>query len=172
MIALLAGGGLNLLAVNPGLMIWTLITFLIVLTILWFFAWKPIATALDSRSDKIESDLQKSQELREEAEQLLADYKAKLDSAKEEAAQLIEQARKTAEEQKDKILKETREQAEVEKQRSLKDIEQAKLSAINDLEDHVVDTTITVLSRIMGSHVDASSHKAVIQDEIKAIQKS
>ena len=103
--ALLAGSGLNLLAVNPGLMIWTLITFLIVLTILWFFAWKPIATALDSRSDKIESDLQKSQELREEAEQLLADYKAKLDSAKEEAAQLIEQARKTAEEQKTRSLK-------------------------------------------------------------------
>lgn len=167
----LAGGGLNLLAVNPGLMIWTLVTFLTVLTILWRFAWKPIATALDSRSDKIESDLEKSQKLREEAEQLLAEYKDKLDSAKSEASQLIDQARKAAEEQREKILKETRAEAEAEKQRSLREIEQAKLTAINDLEDHVVDTTITVLSRVMGNHVDASAHKAMIQDEVKTIQK-
>ena len=161
----------NLLAVNPGLLIWTVITFSVVLTVLWLFAWKPIIAALDSRNEKVEGDLQKSKELREEAEKLLMDYEKKLDSIKSEANQLIDEGRKDAEVLKEKILKEAREEAERINVRTEQDIHQAKLRALDEIENSVVDMTVSALSKILTQEVKAETHKAVILREITEIRQ-
>ena len=66
-----AEGGISLLEVNPGLAIWTTVTFLLVLFILQKFAWKPITSALDERANKIHEDLDRAERIRTDAESKL-----------------------------------------------------------------------------------------------------
>ena len=77
-------GGISLLEVNPGLVIWTFIVFGIVLFLLRRFAWDPISQALDRRAEKIHGDIERAQKLKEEAESKLSQYLGKLGSLEEE----------------------------------------------------------------------------------------
>ena len=61
---LLTGTSIDLLKVSPGLVFWTAVTFIVVLVVLWLFAWKPIINGLDARNEKIQEDLDSSRKLR------------------------------------------------------------------------------------------------------------
>jgi len=165
----LAGNSINLLSVNPGLVIWTAVTFLIVLIVLWKFAWKPITTALDERNQKVVDDLDESKKLRENAEKLLNDYEAKLESAKQEAMQLLEESRKDSESNKARILKEASDEAEKIKERTAHDIEQAKVKAIAEIEGKVLDLTVKVLSKVMKTQLTGNEHKDMISRELNSL---
>jgi F-type H+-transporting ATPase subunit b len=86
-IAVLAAGGENggLLDVNPGLMIWTVITFILLLLILKKVAWKPILTALDKREKDIKDSLEKAEIAKAEAQKILEENQANLSRAEEES---------------------------------------------------------------------------------------
>lgn len=169
---LLAAGSFNLLAVNPGLVIWTAITFLVVLLVLWRFAWKPIISALDARNERVENDLKESRELREKAENLLREYEQKMESARAEAMQLLDEGRKDAEVQKAKIITAAKEEAERLISRAHADIEQAKLKAISELEQSTVQITVQILSRILQRDVNNEEHKKIVLQELGAIRKN
>lgn len=76
------GGPLD---VNPGLILWTVVTFLILLFILSKFAWKPILSSLHERESQIKESLEKAETARLEAEKLIAANKANIFKAEEEA---------------------------------------------------------------------------------------
>ena len=162
--------GIALLDVNPGLAIWTAITFLFVLLILWKFAWRPILNALDARNAKVEDDLNKSKELREKAESLLAEYEAKLNSAKTEALQIIDEGKKDAEENNQRILKEATDEATRIKDRAQAEIEQAKLKALQEIEARVVDLTVNVVSQVMRKNISDAEHREMISKELASIK--
>lgn len=107
MIYLAAGG---LLDVNPGLLIWTLITFLIVVFILKKFAWGPIIHALDERAEKIHGDIEKADKIRKDAEGLLASYNEKLTAARDEAIAIVNEANADATRLKAKTLQDTQDE--------------------------------------------------------------
>ena len=87
-----SGGG-SLLDVNPGLIIWTILTFLILLVILKKVAWKPILTALDNREKEIEDSLNRAEQAKEEAQKILEENQATLSKAEEESKKIIDQSR-------------------------------------------------------------------------------
>lgn len=168
---LLAGGSLNLLEVNPGLVIWTAVTFLIVLAVLWLFAWKPIIKALDERNARVEDDLEKSRALREEAEGLIKEYQEKLDSAKQEAVNIVEESRKEGEVLKNKLLAEAQEELTSLKERSTREIDLAKEHAISELEGKVVATAISVISGILAKDINDQEHKDIVLRELAQIKQ-
>lgn len=169
---LLAGGSFNLLAVNPGLVIWTVVTFVIVLTILWLFAWKPIIKALDERNDRVKDDLEKSRQLREEAERLFKEYEDKLEAAKVEAHEIVEESRRDADAVRTRMLEEAQTESNRMKERAETDIEQAKKKALSEIESSVVDITVQVLSKVLKDEVSAEKHKEVIEKELSLIKKA
>ncbi|RME92246.1 MAG: ATP synthase F0 subunit B [Candidatus Hydrogenedentota bacterium] len=169
--SIILAGSLNLLEVNPGLAIWTLITFLLVLTILWLFAWKPIVKALDARSHRIADDLEKSRKLREEAEALLRDYESKLEKAKAEAVEIVEEGRKDAEVLRKRILDEAAEEGERIKKRVSGELEQAKLKALAEIEERVVDLAEELVSRVLKDKLTGVDHKKLILEEMASLQK-
>lgn len=162
--------GLDLLAVNPGLVIWTAITFIVVLLVLWLTAWKPIIKALDERNSRVEDDLEKSRALREEAEDLMKEYQTKLDSATQEAVQIIEKGRKDSEAMRAKILSETQEEAASLRSRVSKELELAKIQALSELEAKVVDTAISVISGILAKDINDEEHKQMVMRELEQIK--
>src|SRR4030043_1837074 len=87
------GGGGSLVDINPGLIFWTVITFLLLMLILKKIAWKPILAALDQRENAIKESLEKAEKAKDEAQRILYENQANLAKAEEESKKIIEQGR-------------------------------------------------------------------------------
>ena len=164
---LLASDSFNLLAINPGLVFWTVVTFLTVLGILWRFAWNPIVQAMDARNNKIESELKESQRLSEEAEELLKDYEAKIEKAEQESLEFAEKGKREAERSRERILREAEEKSKEMLSRAEKEIGQAKIAAVQEIQEGIVNTTIQIISKILKVDVGDEEHRSLIVDELK-----
>jgi len=164
---LAAEGGISLLDVNPGLMIWTLITFLLVFFVLKWKAWTPIADALDERSNKIHSDIDRAEKIKNEAETKLNEYLKQLEGLKEEGYQIITEAKKDAEAVKDEILESAKKEAAAIKQRGIRDAKLAVDQAIEDIHREVANLSILVAGQILGKTMSADDHKKIISETIE-----
>jgi F-type H+-transporting ATPase subunit b len=166
-----AAGGLNLLQVNPGLLFWTVITFLIVVFILKTFAWNPIIHALDARSEKIHGDIEKAENLRKEAEALLSSYKEKVSAAKEEATSMINDAKTESTNLKNKMIQEATAEIQARKDQSLRDIELSKMKALQDIQVNIVDLSVTIASKILEKQLKPEDHANFVRSEITNLNK-
>lgn len=132
-----------LVSPSPGLMIWTLITFGIVLLILQRVALPHIQKAIDSRRDMIEESIKYAETQRVEADKLLADYRQRLAEARTQSDEIVARARKagdqiesdaqvTAREEREQMLEQTRREIQLETEKSLQDLrrEVANLTVI------------------------------------------
>lgn len=167
MIYLAAGG---LLDANPGLLVWTIITFLVVVFILRAFAWNPILHALDERAEKIHGDIEKADKIRKEAEELLATYNAKITAARDEALAIVSEANSDAVKLKAKTVHETQHEIKAIKEQSLKDIELAKLKAVQELQAQVVDLSVMIASQILQKKVISEDHAEFVKEEIAKLK--
>ncbi|EKO76463.1 MULTISPECIES: F0F1 ATP synthase subunit B [Leptospira] len=168
---LVAAKGLSLLDVNPGLVVWTLVTFLVVVLVLKKFAWDVILKALDERAQTVRNDIEKASELRSEAEALLKDYEARLDSAKDEANSIVAEAKSDALKLKNKLLEETNQEVKAQKDQALKEIELAKGKALEQLQTQLVEMTITVAGKVLEKQLKAEDYKAFIETELNKLGK-
>jgi F-type H+-transporting ATPase subunit b len=167
---LLTGTSIDLLKVSPGLVFWTAVTFILVLIVLWLFAWKPIIRALDARNDKIQEDLDHSRKLREQAESLMADYKKHLDAAKDQALSIIEEGKRDAESIRHRIIEDAKKEAEDIHNRAIGEISQAKAKAIKELEKEVVDLSVAIISKILSRDVSKEDHRNIILKELDQLK--
>lgn len=168
----LASGGLNLLNVNPGLIIWTLVTFIIVVIILGKFAWKPIIDALDARADKIKNDLEKAEKLRKESEELIAGYNEKINQAKEEAVSIVNEAKSDATNLRNKMMTDTQAEMKSLKEQSLKDIDLSKQKAVQELQEQVVNLSVAIAGQIIEKQLKAEDHSDYIKSEIAKLEST
>src|SRR5919112_1822006 len=90
-------GGSFLVSPDIGLMIWTLLVFFISLLLLRKLAFPRIAEALDRRQRAIEESIDSAERIREEADQLIAEYRERLTEARHQADEIVARARKTCE---------------------------------------------------------------------------
>src|ERR687895_2835171 len=95
------GGGSFLVSPSLGLMIWTLLAFGITLYLLNKLAFPRIAEALDRRRVAIEESIESAQRAKQEADELLEEYRARLREAREQAEDIVSRARKAADNLKD-----------------------------------------------------------------------
>jgi len=167
---LLTGTSIDLLKVSPGLVFWTSVTFILVLVVLWLFAWKPIIQGLDARNDKIQEDLDNSRKLREQAESLMADYQKHLHAAKDQALHIIEEGKRDAEAIRHRILEDAKKEAEEIHNRAIGEISQAKAKAIKELEQEVVDLSVAIISKILSRDVSKEDHRNIILKELDQLK--
>jgi len=169
---LILSGGIDLLKVNPGLVFWTVVTFSLVLLVLWKFAWSPIIKGIDDRNSKIEDDLAESEKLRTDAEKLLKETTEKLESSKQESLDIINEGKKDADVLKNKIIEEARAESKLVKDRATGEIEQAKKKALEELDHKMADLTVAVLAKVLKTDITKEEHKKIIAEEIQTIRKS
>lgn len=167
---LLTGTSIDLLKVSPGLVFWTAVTFILVLVVLWLFAWKPIIKGLDARNEKIQDDLDASKKLREQAEAMMSDYRKNLDASKDQALQIIDEGKRDAESIRQRILADAKKEAEEIHDRAVADITQAKTKAIKELEKEVVDISVAIISKILSRDVSKEDHRNIILKELDQLK--
>ena len=171
MLEYLAGeGGIALLDVNPGLVIWTTFTFLFVMVVLRFFAWKPIARALDERAEKIHADLDRADGIRRDAEARLEEYMGKLNGLRAEGQEIISEARRDAEELKREVLEEARQETEAVKARGIRDIQLAMDKALEEYHLTLTEMSVAIAGQILGRTLKAADHQDLITSSVAQIK--
>jgi F-type H+-transporting ATPase subunit b len=143
--------GLKMQLLTPafGLIIWTLLAFLIVFFILKKFAWKPILNSMNQREKGIADSLATAEKIKLEMSQMKSENEALLVKAREERVQMLKEAKET----KDKIINEAKEQAKVETNKIIADaqsvINQQKMAALTDLKNQVGTLVVEVSEKIL-----------------------
>ena len=98
-----------LIQVTPGLMIWTIVCFLITLFVLKRYAFGPIQKALDERRDRIRRSLEEADQARAEAHELLEQHRQLIGQAKSDAEDILAEARRVADAQRERVRQESEE---------------------------------------------------------------
>src|SRR5579875_1635269 len=92
-----AAGGSFLITPNVGLMVWVLVVFFLSFLVLRKWVYPAILAALDARAASLEESIDAAERTRQEADQLLADYRARLKEARGQADEIVARARQAAE---------------------------------------------------------------------------
>jgi F-type H+-transporting ATPase subunit b len=160
----------GLLKVDPGLLLWTIITFIVLLLILWKAAWKPIVEALDARAEKIRGDIESAEKSRLEAERLFAEHKAMMDKAKEEAASIIAEGKADAERLKNSIVEKANQEAKDLIERARREINLAKDKALAEIQAEVVTISTDIAAKIIAKNLKVEDQKALVEEALQKIR--
>jgi F-type H+-transporting ATPase subunit b len=155
-----------LIKVTPGLMIWTIICFLIALFVLKRYAFGPIQHAIDARRERIRESLEEADRAREEARALLEEHRKLIARAKADAEEILAETRKQSDAQRERV----REETEADRQRRLeetkKQIEAETQRALEQIRAEVAELTIVATSKVTGKVLDRDDHRKLIEDAI------
>ena len=162
---------MKLLTPEIGLLIWTLLAFLVMLFILGKFAWPAIIKGLRDREQSISSSLETAQKVKAEMAQLKSENEALLAKAREERAQLLKEAR----EAKDKIINEAKEQSKIEANKIMLEAQAAintqKMAALTEVKNQVgklvIEVSEKVLRRELGNKEAQEAHIKGLVDDVK-----
>ena len=157
----------NILHIEPGSVLWTIITFLLIVWLIAKFGWKPILAGLKSREDGIRKDLDTAKAEREKASALLAEYQSTITGAKKEAAEIIQRAQESASQVVDEARQKSREEAQRERDRAQSEIDRATESAKLELREFVTELTARATTKLIGKTIDPKDHERLILDALK-----
>jgi F-type H+-transporting ATPase subunit b len=166
------GGNGGLLDVNPGLMIWTVVTFIVLLFILKKVAWKPILEALDKRENDIKEALEQAEKAKEEAKQILEANQANLAKAEEESKKIIEQSRAYAESLKEQMISQSKEQAKKIVDDASSEIQRKQDAAFEELKGQIAEIAVGAAEKIIRESLDAQKSKQVIDKYLNEVTKN
>ncbi len=161
----------NILEVNPGLIFWTIVTFVILFLILRKFAWGPIVEALEKREKTIRDSLDEAAKTQEESKQLFEKYNRKLQEVGAEAQKLMEEGRNLGENMKRDILAKAREEAEGIVARGKHEINMERDKAISEIRKHAVDLSLFAASKILKRSLTDEDHRRFVSEAIDNIEE-
>lgn len=166
-IALIAEG--SIIDVSPGVVFWTIVTFVLLLLVLKKFTWKPILMALDQRESAIRESLEKAEKAKEDAQKVLDANQANLAKAEEESKQIINQSRAYAEKLKEQILQESRDQAKKLIEEAASEIERQKDAAFDELKNQIAEIAVNAAEKILRENLDMETQKKLVDKYIGEI---
>ena len=154
-------GGSFLVSPSLGLMIWTLALFAFTLWVLSKVAFPRIQEALDKRANAIRESIEAAERQREEADELLAEYRKRLTEAREQADDIVARARKAAETVKAQATEEGHTRREELVAAARKDIETETRRSLEMIRKEVADLTVTATEKVTRKSLDADDHRRV-----------
>lgn len=161
-----------MLDINPGLIIWTMITFALLVVVLGKFAWKPILQALQAREHEIADALRKAEEAKKDAERMMQENKIAIDKASNETARLIAEGRAMAEQLKNDIVAKANESAKKMLDQAKEEISREKDAAMTQLRSEVAELSITVAEKILDESLDGAKQKKMVDKVLQQLQKN
>ena len=161
-----------MLELDPGMMIWTWITFIIVLIVLSRIALKPMLNAINNREDQIRTDIDDARKQREEAESILQKHQELIAGAEAEAQKIIKENQQLAEKTKQSMIDGARSEAEKIIENAKKEIEQQKDSALASLKEEVAELAVGAAEKIIIQKLDKAGHEKVVDEYLKSMPKS
>lgn len=162
----------GLLDVNPGLIFWTVITFVILLLILKAVAWKPILGALDEREKFIKESLDRAEAARVEAEKMFRENEARLANTEQEAQKIIAQGREFAEKLKNQIISESKTEAKKIVDQAAAEIKRKHEEDFEALKTQVAQIALQAAEKILRENLDADKQIKIVNKFIDELPKN
>lgn len=160
----------GLLRLDPGLLLWTIITFIILLLILWKAAWRPIVNALDARAEKVRGDIDNAEKSRQEAEKVLSQHRELMSKSREESLDIIAKGKADAEKIKNEIVEKANKESREIIERARKEIELAKEKALSDMKKEIVNISTEIASKIIKKNIKPEDQKALVDEALNKIR--
>ena len=166
------GGGeqSTLFTGDLGNIVWSLITFFVVLAVLGKFAWGPILSALQKREAFIRDSLAQAKRDREDAERQLKEYTEKLVAARAEATAIVDEGRRDAEVLKRKIEDDAKVEAQASLDRAKREIALATDTAVKELYTISAKLAMEVAGKIIRKELNAGEHERLISESIDELE--
>ena len=153
-------------------LVWGTISFILLLGLMWKFAFPAIKKGMDARTERIRADLDAAEQAKGEAASVLDGYRAELAGAKAEAGRIIEEARTAADAlKKEQAARLQDELAEI-RARATADIESAKVQAVADLRGEVAQLAVGAAEVVVRRNLDAAAQTQLIEDYINQVSST
>ena len=160
-----------LVQLDPGLFIWTIITFLLVLFLLSKFAWKPLLKVLQEREDEIKSSLKDAEVAKTELEKVNLESEKILNNARAEARKIQAESKSVSEKQRDEIIHKAKEEAKKIVVNAESQIKMEKDLAIKQIQEKVVDLTFSISEKVIKKNLTTDDNQKIIKDSLKSLEK-
>jgi F-type H+-transporting ATPase subunit b len=155
---------------DPGLYIWTIATFLVLVALLAKFAWRPLLEALERRQDAIRKSLEDAQKAKQELERLHVESQRILAVARTEADQILSNTRSDA----NRFREELKQKAQVEAAGIVKNaerqIELETARALQQIRKEAVDISVAIASKLLARNVSKEDNERLIEETFKQIE--
>jgi F-type H+-transporting ATPase subunit b len=165
-------GGSFLVSPGLGLMIWTLVLFLIVLFFLRRFAFPQIGDFLEKRANAIRENIEASEKSREEADAILAEYRERLKEAREQADDIVTRARKASDAAIATAAAEGKAKREELVAAARKDIEGETKRALEQIRNEVADLTVLATEKVTRKSLDDADHRRLVEEALSEVDFS
>jgi F-type H+-transporting ATPase subunit b len=161
-----------LISVTPGLMIWTIVCFLITLFVLKRYAFGPIQNIIDERRKRIEESIAAADRAREEARKLLEEHRALMGQARRDAEEILVEARKTAEASRERLKGELEEDRQRRMEETKRQIEAETHRALGQIRQEVAELTLLAAAKVTGKVLDSDDQRRLIDEAISSLDFS
>ena len=154
---------------DPGLFIWTILTFLVLVALLGRFAWRPLLQALEQRQATIVRALDDAQRARQELEKLQRESAQMMATARAEAESIVARSRSDAEALREELKQKARSEAAVIVKNAERQIQLETARAIQQIRHEAVDLSVAIASKILKRQVSPEDNEALLQEALKQI---
>jgi F-type H+-transporting ATPase subunit b len=165
-------GGSFLVTPGIGLMIWTLIAFVITMWVLSKFAFPRISQALEERAERVNKNIDESERLRAEADELLAEYRERLKEAREQADDIVARARKASDAAKAEATAEGRAKHDELVAAARKDIEAETRRSLEQIRKEVADLTVLATEKVARKSLSPEDQRRLVEEALGEVDFS
>ena len=166
-----APGG-NILSPNGGLMIWTLVIFLVLMVVLSKYAFKPITAAVAAREKALEDALEQANRDRAEAAAQLTEHRQLLEKAHTDAARIIAEGRSAGDGIRQQLLEQTHAQQKDLLERARKEIQSERERALVELRAATVDLAILGAGKVIERNLDDSTNRKIVDEFLAGLDSN
>jgi F-type H+-transporting ATPase subunit b len=154
---------------DPGLFIWTIVTFLVLLALLAKFAWRPLLAALESRQNAIRKSLDDAQQARQELERLNQESVQIMNRARVEADQLIIRTRADADRLREDMRQKARAEADAIVKGAERQIQLETSRALQQIRTEAVDLSVMIASKLLQRNLSKEDNERLIEEALKQV---
>ena len=159
-----------LVQLDPGLFIWTIVTFLVLLTLLAKFAWGPLLQALESRQNAIRKSLDDAQQARHELERLNQESAQIIRQARVDAEAIVTKSRADAERLREEMKQKARSEAEGIVKNAERQIQLETQRALQQIRHEAIDLSVQIASKLLQRNLTKEDNERLIEDALKQVE--
>ena len=157
---------------DPGLFIWTIVTFLVLLALLAKFAWKPLLQALESRQDMIRKALDDAEQAKRELERLNQQSAQIIATARLEADAIVTRSRADAERLKEDLKQQARAEAATIVRNAERQIQLETARALEQIRHEAVDLSVMIASKLLRRNLSKEDNEQLIEEALKQVEEA
>ncbi|HYU30180.1 MAG TPA: F0F1 ATP synthase subunit B [Gemmatimonadales bacterium] len=158
--------------INPGLIIWTLVVFGILLFVLWRWGFPVLVKSVEERERRIQKQLEDAEQANAQAQRLLEEHKKQIAAARNEAQDILAKAKAVSQKERETLLVKAREEYDALLSRARKDIDAEKEKAILALRREAVDLSIAAASRVIEANLDTEANRKLVTEFLESLSKA